>query len=260
MWRNIITSLYPDALRSTYTVPPEHFNKVPYHWDTAPGTHQPVLVQSHHPPSSTATLQLRHQGPRVRQQSNLPADSWSLFPPGPRPQATLARVIASDYTDDLAQRHVLANLQALGDAGPEPMFILSQVNFGNYLNKPAYAAAAAQLPQPRTLKLKDRRGDFDILLIHRRYGVLVGELKSVGSEQPGLSKTQAEAEADVAKRVERAIEQLNKSERVVKHLISDVASGLTVRKTLFLPYASSIQLQRAVAARPASEEVSKNWQ
>lgn len=140
------------------------------------------------------------------------------------------------------------------------MFILSQVNFGNYLNKPAYAAAAAQLPQPRTLKTKDRRGDFDILLIHRHYGILVGELKSVGSEQPGLSKTPAEAEADVAKRVERAIEQLNKSERVVKHLVNDVESNLTVRKTLFLPYASSIQLQRALAARPALEEVSKTWQ
>ena len=37
-WRSFIFSLYPDALRRTYCVPPEHFNRVPYDRDTVPDT------------------------------------------------------------------------------------------------------------------------------------------------------------------------------------------------------------------------------
>ena len=43
-WRNFILSLYPDALRRTYSVPPEHFNRVPYDTDTVPGTGVSALV------------------------------------------------------------------------------------------------------------------------------------------------------------------------------------------------------------------------
>ena len=43
-WRDIIRSLYPDALRRTYCVPPDHFNRVPYDRDTVPGTGLSALV------------------------------------------------------------------------------------------------------------------------------------------------------------------------------------------------------------------------
>ena len=43
-WRSFILSLYPDALRRTYCVPPEHFNRVPYDRGTVPGTGLSALV------------------------------------------------------------------------------------------------------------------------------------------------------------------------------------------------------------------------
>ena len=43
-WRSFILSLYPDALRRTYCVPPEHFNRVPYDRDTVPGTGLSALI------------------------------------------------------------------------------------------------------------------------------------------------------------------------------------------------------------------------
>ena len=137
------------------------------------------------------------------------------------------------------------------------MFILSQVSFSNYLNKDSEAAAAAQLPRPNTLPEQYRRGDFDILLIHRRYGVLIGEIKSVGRSQPKLGKTPEEEDDDVVKKVERAIKQLDKSDIVVKHVLQDIAQGLTVRKALFLPNVSNAQLRRVLGARPLLEQVTR---
>ena len=200
-----------------------------------------------------------HSVPPASQQSNPPAP-YSLWTQESDPEATPVRVQESDFRDDTAQRHVLANLRALGNAGQEPMFILSQLNFGDYLNEPSYTAAvqASQLPylpRPEDLGQKYAAGDFDILLIHRRYGILVGELKAVGRNQPGVSRTPAQADDDVAKRVGTAVKQQDQSVSVVSHLVSDIAPGLTVKKTLFLPYVGSAQLQRVLTANPQLEQV-----
>ena len=191
--------------------------------------------------------------PPVSQQST-PSPLWPLES---EPLAKPASVIRSDFADDIAQRHVLANLKELGTRSGEVMFILSQVSFSNYLNKDSEAAAAAQLPRPNTLPEQYRRGDFDILLIHRRYGVLIGEIKSVGRSQPKLGKTPEEEDDDVVKKVERAIKQLDKSDIVVKHVLQDIAQGLTVRKALFLPNVSNAQLRRVLGARPLLEQVTR---
>ena len=200
-----------------------------------------------------------HSVPPAIQQSNPPA-SYSLWTQESQPPATPVLVQESDFRDDTAQRHVLANLRALGDAGQEPMFILSQLNFGDYLNERSYTAAvkASQLPnlpRPEDLGQKYAAGDFDILLIHRRHGFLIGELKSVGSNQPGLSKTPAQADDDVAKKVRKAVKQLDKSERVIAHLVSDTAPGLTITKTILLPNVRCADLQRVLNANPQLEQV-----
>ena len=259
-----MTSLYPEALTRTYCVPPVHFNRVPYVRDTVPGTGLSALVLSDPagssvhgvPPASqpSGSAAPVHSVPPVSQQSS-PPPPYSLWTPESDPQATPARVQESDVRDDTAQRHILANLQALGNAGQEPMFILSQLNFGDYLNEPSYAAAVEasqlpKLPRPADLGKKHAAGDFDILLIHRRRGILVGELKSVGRNQPGVSRTPAQADDDVAKRVGKAVKQLDKSETVLRHLVSDIAPGLLVRKTIFLPYVSSEQLHRVLTTNP----------
>ncbi|XP_070207910.1 uncharacterized protein [Littorina saxatilis] len=315
-WRQIVTSLYPDALTGTYCVPPIHFNRVPYVRGTVPGTrHSPLVL---HPPSSaglghnvpagsqgaaTSSVQpgtgqptpgghqKKGKGPQARQpahsrqhpyarsvqwlqpfsgqathgqqsttgqsSSGQQSEQYSLWTPESVPPCTPVNVQQTDISDDFAQNHVMVNLQELGNSRHEAMFILSQLNFGDYLNQPAYAAAAAQLPRPsdkNTQQTKYSDGEADFVLIHRQHGILIGELKTVGRWQKDVNNPQPPADADVAKRVTKAVKQLDRSETVVRHLVSDVAPGLTVRKTLFLPYVSTEQLKRVLDNDPQLEQ------
>ncbi|XP_070183023.1 uncharacterized protein [Littorina saxatilis] len=315
-WRQIVTSLYPDALTRTYCVPPIHFNRVPYVRGTVPGTRHSALVL--HPPSSAglghnvpagsqgaATSSVQpgtgqptpggHQKKGKRPQARQPAHSrqfpyapsvqwvqpfsgqathgqqsttgqsssgqqsaqYSLWTPESVPPCTPVNVQQTDISDDFAQNHVMVNLQELGNNRHEAMFILSQLNFGDYLNQPAYAAAAAQFPRPSdkdTQQTKYSDGEADFVLIHRQHGILIGELKTVGRWQKDVNNPQPPADADVAKRVTKAVKQLDRSETVVRHLVSDVSPGMTVRKTLFLPYVSTEQLQRVLDNDPQLEQ------
>ncbi|XP_070207914.1 uncharacterized protein [Littorina saxatilis] len=246
-WRQIVTSLYPDALTRTYCVPPVNFNKVPYARGTVHGTGHSALVL--HPPSGAAPV---HNVPPVSQRP-VPPSRYSLLTQEPDPQAIPDNVQESDLRDDFAQNHMMVNLQELGNSRHEVMFILSQLSFGNYLNQPAYAAATAQLPRPSQLDTKKTKysdGEADFVLIHRQHGILIGELKSVGKSQACSQNPQPPADADVAKRVTKAVKQLDRSETVVRHLVSDVSPGLTVRKALFLPYVSTEQLERVLDNDP----------
>nr|KAG5688818.1 hypothetical protein BaRGS_017050 [Batillaria attramentaria] len=119
------------------------------------------------------------------------------------------------------------------------MFVMSSLNFTDYLNK-LDATQAAQFPLPRDLHATQREGDFDVIVIHRKYGVLLGEIKSVGIHDNNPT------DKAVAEKVSKAVKQLDKCERVVNHVMSDVAPGVSVRKTLILPYISRTQLQHVL--------------
>ncbi|KAK7106745.1 uncharacterized protein [Littorina saxatilis] len=238
-WRQIVTSLYPDAATRTYCVPPVHFNRVPYVRDVVPGTGLSMHVLQPQPRARFlhTALSTKPEGWTV------PQHMWAEEP---EPHLPPVGMQESDLRDDFAQNHVMLNLQELGDSRHEAMFILSQLQFGSYLNESAYAAAAKQLPRPKDLPQRDRQGDFDFLLIHRQHGILVGELKSVGKNQGVSNQSHPPADPDLADKVERAVKQLDKSERMVRHLVSDIGPGMTVKKTLFLPYVSSAQLERVL--------------
>nr|KAG5685194.1 hypothetical protein BaRGS_030342 [Batillaria attramentaria] len=119
------------------------------------------------------------------------------------------------------------------------MFVMSSLHFTAYLKK-LDATHAAQFPLPGDLPATQREGDFDVIVIHRKYGVLLGEIKSVGIH--GNNPT----DKAVAHKVSKAVEQLEKCEKVVNHVMSDVAPGVSVRKTLILPYISRTQLQHVL--------------
>ncbi|XP_070199091.1 uncharacterized protein [Littorina saxatilis] len=237
-WRQIVTSLYPDALTRTHCVPPVQFNRVPYVRDVVPGAGLSVHV-----------LQLQASTRFLHTALSTKPEGWTvpqhMWAEEPGPHLPPVGMQESDLRDDFAQNHVMLNLQELGDSRHEAMFILSQLQFGSYLNEPAYAAAAKQFPRPKDLP-RDRQGDFDFLLIHRQHGILIGELKSVGKTMGTLNQTYTPADPHITQKVKQAVKQLDKSERVVRHLVSDIGPGMTVKKTLFLPYVSSAQLERVL--------------
>ena len=141
------------------------------------------------------------------------------------------------------------HLRRLGLDRKEDMFLISELNFGDYLSKQAYRQATEGLPKPADLPEDQRHGDFDVLLVHRERGVVVGEVKSVDSMAPARM---------VAKRLTYAAKQLGRGKKMVEHIISDLASGLPVRKTFFLPLLSRNKLTKVLETNAKLLKVSFN--
>nr|KAG5692908.1 hypothetical protein BaRGS_031412 [Batillaria attramentaria] len=175
----------------------------------------------------------------ITQPINIRHTDHSLWTREQHPVAQPINVQETDSRDDFAQQHVLYCLQTLGEQRQEAMFVMSSLDFTHYLNK-LDATHAAQFPLPGDLPSTQREGDFDVIVIHRKYGVLLGEIKSVGIH--GNNPT----DKAVADKVTKAVKQLDKCEKVVNHVMSDVAPGVSVRKTLILPYISRTQLQHVL--------------
>ncbi|XP_025083933.1 uncharacterized protein LOC112557974 [Pomacea canaliculata] len=152
------------------------------------------------------------------------------------PHVKLPAVCDSDLKDDTAQQGVLKCLQEFGQENGEAMFIISQLNFIDYLNKPCYTSAAAHLkyPRPEDLGPRFRRGEFDILLVHHHHGLVIGEIKSVGSNAVALNKTPDEMVADVAKKAARATRQLGEVQDGAEVPAQRSGSGHRVKATLIV--------------------------
>nr|KAG5692906.1 hypothetical protein BaRGS_031410 [Batillaria attramentaria] len=175
----------------------------------------------------------------ITQPINIRHTDHSLWTREQHPVAQPINVQETDSRDDFAQQHVLYCLQTLGEQRQEAMFVMSSLDFTDYLNK-LDATHAAQFPLPGDLPSTQREGDFDVIVIHRKYGVLLGEIKSVGIHDNNPT------DKAVADKVTKAVKQLDKCEKVVNHVMSDVAPGVSVRKTLILPYISRTQLQHVL--------------
>ncbi|PVD31922.1 hypothetical protein C0Q70_07348 [Pomacea canaliculata] len=151
----------------------------------------------------------------------------------------------SDWRDDEVMQRTLHCLRRLGDFLKEPMVVILQMDQDNYLNKPRYSALTSKYPRPSELTEKLRRGDFDLLFVHLRYGLIVAEMKSVGW-RPG----QQQDDATVAKKLELAIKQLKKSKEVLQHLVSDLRPQPAIRRCLVLPNVSSQRLTQLLDTNP----------
>lgn len=234
-WLQCIHQWYPNLHTETYFLPPLHFNRVQYDRQEVGG--QQVLVP--HKAESGAIHSSLPASPKfsVSKHCNTPAGN----PRSPR----LPRVQDNDVRDDKAQRRVLRGLRALVDELKEVMIVVSQLKFGSYLNKPSFAAAASLLPRPVTMDAEHRQGDFDVLIIHSKHGLIAGEIKSVGDNFVRLQLTQEEEDSIVERSVQKALSQLTKSEEVLRHLVSDLPS-VNIIKALMLPNITRCQLLRVV--------------
>ncbi|XP_070188639.1 uncharacterized protein [Littorina saxatilis] len=137
------------------------------------------------------------------------------------------------------------------DSDDEVMFVLSQLKFTSYLGEPCFAATARTLARPIDLKNQNQdRGDFDILVIHRHYGLLAVEIKSVGTLFSGKPESQKENDKILVDRLNKIIKQLKKSGDVLRHLTSDIHDQLRVTKTLMLPNIAAVHVRRVLQKDP----------
>nr|KAG5694826.1 hypothetical protein BaRGS_019203 [Batillaria attramentaria] len=158
----------------------------------------------------------------ITQPINIRHTDHSLWTREQHPVARPINVQETDSRDDFAQQHVLYCLQTLGEQRQEAMFVMSSLDFTHYLNK-LDATHAAQFPLPGDLPSTQREGDFDVIVIHRKYGVLLGEIKSVGIHDNNPT------DKAVADKVTKAVKQLDKYVRAAVALCvcSDVMSDRT---------------------------------
>ena len=162
------------------------------------------------------------------------------------PRKRCRQVSISEALDDKTQWRVLACLEQLEET--QVMFVISQMQFGDYLNELAYAAATSMQPKPGDPVLKSQnkhRGDFDILIIHRRCGILACEIKAVGCNLSAQQMTEQE-EAIVARKMNDAIKQMQKTSDVLHHLVSKDETRPKIRTTLMLPNITKTQLHRVL--------------
>lgn len=221
LWRQRIQDWYPGLYEQTYFLPPVHMNRTQY---------REVTLRS----GQTAHV----YDPPVY----------------PRPKGAVS-LSDSDVRDDQCQQLVLKSLRQLSEEDAQVMFVLSQLNFVNYLNEPCFQELTRELPKPVDLKSSNQhRGEFDILIIHRHYGILVAEIKAVGDKMLPVCETKRHGL--VKDRVEKGVKQLQKEETVLKHLMSDLPSPHPrVLKTLMLPHISSEQLRGVLDSEPQLRKV-----
>ena len=156
--------------------------------------------------------------------------------------------------DDVCQQRVLHALRSLQG---EVFCALSQLDFGDYMSSPAYAAAAQFFPLPTDLKNSHSdlsRGDFDLLLIHRTLGLVAGEIKAVG-DSFDASMTADEKNKVIVSRIKRALKQLKKSMTVLHHLVGDFSFKPPITPTLILPNITEAQLRSLLASDPNLNKV-----
>nr|KAG5694421.1 hypothetical protein BaRGS_017454 [Batillaria attramentaria] len=160
----------------------------------------------------------------------------------------MPRVQETDVRDDRAMQQVLQSIRQVAERRQEVMMVLSQLQFRKYLDNqvdPITAAATRLLPRPATLGIRD--GDLDILLVSRQYGLIVGEVKSVG-HKPKYTTDQA-----IVKTVQKAVKQLKKADVTLRKLVSDLAP-INVTRILMLPNITSQRLMTALRTDPQTEQ------
>nr|KAG5694430.1 hypothetical protein BaRGS_017463 [Batillaria attramentaria] len=145
-------------------------------------------------------------------------------------------------------QQVLQSIRQVAERRQEVMMVLSQLQFRKYLDNqvdPITAAATRLLPRPATLGILD--GDLDILLVSRKYGLIVGEVKSVG-HKPKYTTDQA-----IVKTVQKAVKQLKNADVTLRQLVSDLAP-VNVTRILMLPNITSQRLMTALSTDPQTEQ------
>ena len=134
------------------------------------------------------------------------------------------------------------------------MVVVSQLKFRKYLDdriNPVNAAAAALLPDVQTLPVQLKDGECDIIMIDRRQGIIVGEIKSVGGSSYFQTQPPSQQHGVIVKKVKQALTQVNNQATALRHLVSDL--NITVTKTLIFPNLPSSTLLKALTNTPVAQ-------
>lgn len=224
---------YPDLQNQTYFIPPWNFYRVSYKIREVAG--QKVLVPNipspglayTHPDPSDERQDAKTEGRPVASQA------WLDVPPD-----LFQKVYGADAMEDHALQQVLHYIRDKADKFKEVMVVISKLHFRKFLDQNVNPLCTMSLMHDSKTY---QTGGFDLLIISRRHGLILGEMATVGD----YSNKAVDFNV-VVKKVQQLIKQLNKAESVLSHLVSDLPS-VNITKTLILSNLTSQQLQQALA-------------
>ncbi|XP_025100534.1 uncharacterized protein LOC112567880 [Pomacea canaliculata] len=244
-WLQWVEAAFPHLDSRAYFLPPVYVNRVPMTRQTAAG--QEVLILQSAPGQAGQSIQV-------------PTSSSSAAHPSiPQPP----RLQDSDVGDDAAMQRIFVCLQKMFEENSDVIVGLTHLQFGQYLSEPCYAAAATHLPRPSnlppSLPQSWKQGDFNVLLIHRQYGLVVCEVKAVGDHIKAVNMSQQDIDNNIRQKLSNAVSQLDKAEAMLSHLVSDIAPGLPVTKVIAFPNITTRQLQQAISGDSLLIQVSVSF-
>ncbi|XP_025112762.1 uncharacterized protein LOC112575255 isoform X2 [Pomacea canaliculata] len=224
-WLQWVEASFPDLNSRAYFLPPVYFKRVPMVRQSIAAQDVLVLQSASGQAGQSAAVQ-------------------TCLPQPPRVQD-------SDVRDDAAMQRVLFCLKEMAEQKGEVLFAMSNLQFGEYLGEPCYAAAAAQLALPATLPStlppNWKQGDFDVLLIHRHYGFVVCEVKAFGDNVHALNMSPQVIEDKIRDKLKEAATQLDKAAAMLSHLVSDITPGLRITKVIAVPNLKADQVKQALS-------------
>ncbi|XP_025079694.1 uncharacterized protein LOC112555475 [Pomacea canaliculata] len=249
-WLQWVEAAYPDLESRAYFLPPVYFNRVPMTTETVAG--QDVQVLPSHSKETVAGQDFQVKLPALEDTVRLNFLKEKL-----RREMTAAAFISapaavqdSDLRYDAAMRQVLFCLQNWSKKTGEVLVGITRLRFGQYLTERGFTMAAAQLPRasslPPDLPQTWKQGNFDGLLIHRHYGLVVCNVMSYGDITNDHKMSQEDI-VKIRKKLKDAVSQLDKAEAMLSHLVSDIAPGLRITKTIAFPNLTARQLQQAIS-------------
>ncbi|XP_025113050.1 uncharacterized protein LOC112575405 [Pomacea canaliculata] len=259
-WLQWVKASYPDLQSRAYFLPPVYFNRVPMTRETVAGQDIRVLDSRYEKASQRSGL-LQKKGSLLKsskthdpQHQDVLTSNTQVTTPSETAETSIsqpATVQDSDIRDDTAMNQVLFCLQSLSEKKGEVLFGITRLHFGQYLSEPGFAVAAAQLPRasslPPDLPHNWKQGKFDVLLIHRHYGLVVCNVMSFGDITNDHKMSKEDVEKTIRKKLRDAVSQLDNAEAMLSHLVSDIAPGLHITKTIAVPNLTTDQVQQAIS-------------
>ncbi|XP_025113445.1 uncharacterized protein LOC112575681 [Pomacea canaliculata] len=154
-----------------------------------------------------------------------------------------------DILYDRAMQHVIHCLRHMAEQYQEQMFVLTQFSYDDYLRCPSPDYTGHRLPVPSGLTGGTRDQDigcFDVLIIHRLHGVVVGVVKTVSENNDGSEDGEQRTEELLISEVYEGLRQLQRAESMIRHLMSDKSPISVVRLSLMLPNITKSTLRRTL--------------
>lgn len=185
------------------------------------------------------------------------------LPAGSKSQKTKSAFTSTEFCGKNPQKAGVGLSRAVANERRERLTRLMD-NLKSRNKMESFSKVYEVFPSPQNLH-EDKRGDFDVLIISRKYGFIVMEAKSLADKmKAGEDFTAEEQEIQRNKDqslrvtiVEKALRQLSKAEKALEYMFTDLPETVPVTKCLALPNAPRSLLQQMIEEYPELMQVSQ---